>query len=193
MTILLSNSLPVRCRGKGAIKPGSPADFTLAFPPVNFLVKGVKIYVNTNHNLNTWEQIDSVMLFGEAGGGGLAPLGTATPLAPAIASTRVSAVGRSSPGPFATFAVVGPVVRGRPVTFTLSNPCDRPGAGPVSGFRYSFDFNNDGDFTDPGELRDAATSSASYTFTIRGWHVVRARVRAPDGRFTDFWIRVFVP
>jgi hypothetical protein len=61
-----------------------------------------------------------------------------------------------------------------------------------SGFRYSFDFNNDGDFADPGELSDVLAPSAAYTFTTRGWHVVRGRIRAADGRFTDFWVRVFV-
>jgi hypothetical protein len=41
--------------------------------------------------------------------------------------------------PTATFNVSGPVALGAPVRFT----CSSPSGG--SGFRYSFDFNNDGD------------------------------------------------
>src|SRR5262249_28625022 len=62
-----------------------------------------------------------------------------------------------------------------------------------SGFRYSFDFNNDGDFLDAGEGQDGTSPSARFTFTTRGWHVVRGRIRSADGRFTDYWVRVFVP
>ena len=42
--------------------PGSPVDFDVAWPATPYLVKGVKIYVDTNHNLGTWEEIDSVAL-----------------------------------------------------------------------------------------------------------------------------------
>ena len=83
--------------------------------------------------------------------------------------------------------------------------CQRPGraggAGYLhvfqpeggTGFRYSFDFNNDGDFLDAGEAQDGASPSASTIFTTRGWHVVRGRIRSADGRFTAYRLRVFVP
>ncbi|HEY2411363.1 MAG TPA: FG-GAP-like repeat-containing protein [Pirellulaceae bacterium] len=43
-------------------QPGAAADFTVNFPPTNYLVQGVKVYVDGNHNLSTWEEIDSVQL-----------------------------------------------------------------------------------------------------------------------------------
>lgn len=42
--------------------PGSPVDFEISFPKTSFLVKGVKIYVNTDHDLDAWEEIDAVQL-----------------------------------------------------------------------------------------------------------------------------------
>jgi len=45
-------------------QPGAPAEFVAQWPTTPFLVKGVKIHVNTNHNLSTWEEIDAVALLG---------------------------------------------------------------------------------------------------------------------------------
>jgi hypothetical protein len=44
--------------------PGTPVDFTITFPQTPYLVKGVKIYTDTDHNLQTWEEIDAVKLTG---------------------------------------------------------------------------------------------------------------------------------
>lgn len=44
--------------------PGAPVDFLATWTMTNYLVHGIKIYVNTNHNLNAWEEIDSVQLHG---------------------------------------------------------------------------------------------------------------------------------
>jgi hypothetical protein len=171
--------------GTDPTQPGSPGELTLSFAPANYLVNAVKVYVNTDTNASTWEQIDAVILYGQAGGGGFAPTGGGG-LAGALTSLRISALSRPGSGPTATFAVSGPVALGAPVTFTFSSP------GGGSGYRYSFDFNNDGDFLDAGEVQDGTSPSARYTFTTRGWHVVRGRIRAADGRFTDYWVRVFV-
>ena len=53
--------------------PGTPVDFVVNFATTPYLVQGVKIYVNINHNLNTWEEIDAVELRGVTG---LAPVTT---------------------------------------------------------------------------------------------------------------------
>jgi len=44
--------------------PGAPADFEVAWTETSFLVYGVKIYVDTNHDMGTWEEIDAVQLHG---------------------------------------------------------------------------------------------------------------------------------
>jgi len=43
---------------------GVPYNFEVFFPETEYLVKGVKIYVDTDHNPNTWEEIDAVRLSG---------------------------------------------------------------------------------------------------------------------------------
>jgi hypothetical protein len=42
--------------------PGNPVDFSISWKPTSYLVSGLKIYTNTNHNLNAWEEIDAVQL-----------------------------------------------------------------------------------------------------------------------------------
>lgn len=44
--------------------PGTPVDFLVTWTQTDYLVNGVKIYVDTNHNLDTWEEIDAVQLTG---------------------------------------------------------------------------------------------------------------------------------
>ncbi|MCI0684062.1 MAG: hypothetical protein L0Y71_18285, partial [Gemmataceae bacterium] len=137
-------------------------------------------------------EIDAVMLHGDTGGGfaAMSAGGAAGP--GALSRPRVSSVRRVNRGPSATLAASGPVALGTAVDFLFSNPRDRSRSVLASSFRYSFDFNNDGDFTDPGEVQNSAGSSARHTVTRRGWHIIHGRVRAADGRFTDLWLRVFV-
>jgi hypothetical protein len=45
--------------------PGSPVDYLVSWSRTPYLVQGVKIYVDTDHNLSTWEEIDSVQLHGD--------------------------------------------------------------------------------------------------------------------------------
>lgn len=47
-------------------QPGSPVDFLANWDITDFLVTGLKIYVNTDHNLATWEEIDSIQLHGSS-------------------------------------------------------------------------------------------------------------------------------
>jgi Ca2+-binding RTX toxin-like protein len=48
-------------------QPGAPVDFLAQWETTNFQVKGIRITVDTNHNLNAWEEIDSVQLHGAFG------------------------------------------------------------------------------------------------------------------------------
>lgn len=43
---------------------GTPVDFLVSFSATSYLVQGVKIYVDTNHDLGNWEEIDSIQLHG---------------------------------------------------------------------------------------------------------------------------------
>lgn len=47
--------------------PGAPADFTVTFAQTDYLVKGVKVYTDTNHDPYAWEEIDSIQLIGDDG------------------------------------------------------------------------------------------------------------------------------
>ncbi len=57
--------------GPDTTPPNAPGDLILSFPATAYQVKGVKIYVNTNTNLTTWEEIDAVQLQGSTGNGGV--------------------------------------------------------------------------------------------------------------------------
>ncbi|MGA2498115.1 MAG: Ig-like domain-containing protein, partial [Tepidisphaeraceae bacterium] len=46
--------------------PGQPVDFHVDFPITPYLTQGLRITVNTSHDPTTWEEIDSVSLFGGA-------------------------------------------------------------------------------------------------------------------------------
>jgi subtilisin-like proprotein convertase family protein len=45
-------------------EPGAPVDFSIEFPVTPYLVQGVKITTNTDHNPFAWEEIDAVQLLG---------------------------------------------------------------------------------------------------------------------------------
>ena len=59
-----ANVLHTVWTGADPSPPGSPVDFTQAFTRTSFLVKGLKVYSDTNHNLGAWEEIDSIQLLG---------------------------------------------------------------------------------------------------------------------------------
>jgi Ca2+-binding RTX toxin-like protein len=61
-----SGALHTVWTGTDPSQPGSPADNLVTWPVTPYLVKGVKIHVDTNHNLSTWEEIDAVQLQGFA-------------------------------------------------------------------------------------------------------------------------------
>ncbi|MCI0642854.1 MAG: S8 family serine peptidase [Gemmataceae bacterium] len=59
--------------GTDPSQPGAPVDFAIPFATTNYLVNAVKIFTDTNHDLNAWEEIDAVRLHDEhcpPGGGG---------------------------------------------------------------------------------------------------------------------------
>ncbi|MBX9580714.1 MAG: FG-GAP-like repeat-containing protein, partial [Gemmataceae bacterium] len=91
--------------------------------------------------------------------------------------------------------LVGPAGRVEvraPVTFSLVNPADPSPQDTAAGFRYSFDFNNDGDFADPGEVSASASPTATTSFQLTGPYTVRVRVTDKDGGATDYTTTVNV-
>ena len=72
--------------------------------------------------------------------------------------------------------VADPVTIGTPTSITLSNPNDPSSVDQTAGFLYSFDFNGDGDFTDPGDVLNSPSSSASFTFATPGTKPVITRI-----------------
>lgn len=57
-----SNVLHTVWQGVDPSQPGSPVDFSISWEPTSFLVKGVKVYVDTQHSTE-WEEIDTVELY----------------------------------------------------------------------------------------------------------------------------------
>src|SRR5262249_47310903 len=45
-------------------QPGVPVDYTVTWAQTAYLVKGVKIYIDTDHTTG-WEEIDAVRLYGD--------------------------------------------------------------------------------------------------------------------------------
>lgn len=54
----------------------TPVDYLINFPMTSYLVKGVKVYVDTDHDLTEWEQIDAIQLRGEPRATNSSPCGS---------------------------------------------------------------------------------------------------------------------
>ena len=87
--------------------------------------------------------------------------------------------------PTATFSAPATVTPGQSAVFRFDNAADPSVADAVAGFRYGYDFNNDGDFVDAGEAENVADASRAFAFTA-GTHTVRGRIVDKDGGFTDY-------
>jgi hypothetical protein len=102
-------------------------------------------------------------------------------------ATRVIAV--TNVIPTATFSNGGPVNEGSAGVVSFSNQAD-PSTVDAGALRYSYDFNNDGDFDDAGELAGSAsptaTVPAAYLAEGPGTRTVRGRIADDDGGFTDY-------
>lgn len=51
-------------QGKDDSKPGKPADFFVRWNATDYLVDGIKVYVDTDLDKDNWEEIDAVQLSG---------------------------------------------------------------------------------------------------------------------------------
>ena len=58
------NTYATTWQGVDPSLPGAPVDFRVNWTQTTTLVKGLRITIDTNHNLNAWEEIDAVQLHG---------------------------------------------------------------------------------------------------------------------------------
>jgi len=79
-------------------------------------------------------------------------------------------------------------------TVRFTGATDPSASDAAAGFRYSYDFNNDGDFADAdlGEADGVADPSRPLPFTAPGAYTVRGRIIDKDGGFTDYTTRVLI-
>ena len=101
-------------------------------------------------------------------------------------SVTISDVTVSGGMPTATFSNNGPVNEGSPATFLFSNQVDAAGLSTSSGFTYSYDFYNNGKFTDPGDFANVSNASAAFTFNQEGTYTVVGRIEDQYGQYTDY-------
>jgi hypothetical protein len=85
-----------------------------------------------------------------------------------------------------------PSTSGGLYTVQFSSVTDISSADIAAGFRYSFDFNNDGLFEISGSTVPSATIPAAYLLQP-GPHVIRGRVFDKDGLYSEYTTTVNVP
>ena len=93
--------------------------------------------------------------------------------------------------PTATLTSGPAVAAGSPSTVDFSNATD-PSTADLAGLTFSYDFNNDGDFTDPGDIVGSSSPTVSHTFASPGTYTIHGRVSDKDGGYTDYTTQVIV-
>jgi large repetitive protein len=90
--------------------------------------------------------------------------------------------------PTATFAIAGRVVPGRKVSLLFTGMTDPSPSDRLAGFRYAFDFDNDGQF-------DVVQRSPLFerVWSQPGSYTVRGRILDKDGGFRDYTTSVMIP
>ena len=89
-----------------------------------------------------------------------------------------------------TFGNSGPIDEGSTGTVSFTDQLDPSSADTTAGFTYGYDFNNDGDFTDPGDIAGSSVASASiparYLADGPATVTVQGRIADPNGAFRDY-------
>ena len=78
------------------------------------------------------------------------------------------------------------------IPFTFTGQSDPSHADTVAGFKYYFDFNNNGSFTDPGDINGSASAMATHKFKHQGSYTVLGRIQDKDGGFNDYYVTLNV-
>ncbi len=100
-------------------------------------------------------------------------------------ATSTGTVNISNVAPTATLSNTGAVDEGSTGAVIFSAQSDPSPADVAAGFRYAYDFNNDGTFEVVDSTAASATVPASYLADGPGTRTVRARIIDRDGGFTD--------
>ena len=87
--------------------------------------------------------------------------------------------------PTAVLSNTGPVDDGSEATVSFSAQDDASSVDVTAGFRYSFDFDNDGTFEVTDVISPSATVAASYLTGVSS-RTVRGRIADKDGGFNDY-------
>lgn len=106
-----------------------------------------------------------------------------------IATTQVNV---TNAAPTATLTAGAAVTQGTASTVAFTNAADPSAVDVAAGLLYSFDFNNDGDFIDPGDIANSTSPTASYIYAAAGNYVIRGRVSDKDGSFADYTVTAVV-
>jgi hypothetical protein len=94
--------------------------------------------------------------------------------------------------PTANLSDNGPKGERQQIAFAFINQDDPADADDAAGFRYSFDFNNDGDFRDAGEARNSTSPTKSFAFKTEGTYTVHAQILDKNGGARDVYHNVTV-
>jgi PKD repeat protein len=105
-------------------------------------------------------------------------------------STATAAI--ANVAPTATFANGGAVNEGSAGAVSFTNPFDPSPVDTAAGFKYSYDFNNDGVFEITDTAAASATVPASYLADGPAARVVHGRIKDKDGGFTDYTTTITV-
>ncbi|MGD9635353.1 MAG: beta strand repeat-containing protein [Pirellulales bacterium] len=106
--------------------------------------------------------------------------------------TKTFQVSVGNIAPTADLSNNGPVNEGSPATVSFSNQFDPSVADTLAGFRYAYDFNNDGTFdvgngTYAGSVTDSSQQvPATFLADGPGTRIVKARIIDQDGGYTDY-------
>jgi ELWxxDGT repeat protein len=85
----------------------------------------------------------------------------------------------------------GSVTLGSTGKVTFSSPSDPSPADVAAGYKYSYDFNNDGTFEITDSTSATATVPATYLATP-GNHTIHGRIKDRDGGYTDYTATISV-
>lgn len=94
--------------------------------------------------------------------------------------------------PSATFSNNGLVSAGNPATFSFTSIFDPSNADTLAGFLFAFDFNNDGYFTDDGEVFAVSDNYWSHSWEEAGTYMIHGRITDKDGGFLDLFSELTV-